>query len=165
MSLTETTKKLFEQIKNALQLISIDEYVHKNALMANASIGQHVRHVIELFEEMLKGYNCGEINYEKRQRDLQIETDKNIAIERMNVIGTAIHVDDKRLLLTTDYYTNTIHATINTNYYREIVYNIEHTIHHMALIRIAFKSAFNIDLPNEFGVAPSTLKYRAACVQ
>lgn len=164
--LTQTTKNLFTQIENALQLICSKQYAYSNPLMGNATIGQHVRHVIELYEEMLNGYRTGEINYEKRQRNFLIETDIEYAATQMNFLADMLNLPDKSLLLTTGYAVdNESSTTITTNYVREMIYNIEHTIHHMALIRIAFKSAFNIELNNEFGVAPSTLKYRNTCAQ
>lgn len=163
--LTQATKNLFAQIESALQLICSQQYVYKNPLMSDATIGQHVRHIIELYQEMLTGYLNGEVNYEKRQRNFLIETDIAFAATQMSAINTMLNKADKQLLLTTGYETGDANTTIVTTYARELVYNIEHTIHHMALIRIAFKSAFDIELSNEFGVAPSTLKYRKTCAQ
>ena len=54
---------------------------------------------------------------------------------------------------------------IETNYYREVAYNLEHTIHHMALIRVGITEISTIQLPDDFGVASSTVKYRKQCAQ
>jgi hypothetical protein len=156
-------KNLFVQIEEALQLITTESYQYKNGLMGNATIGQHTRHIIELFEEMIKGYELGTINYENRQRNFFIETNKEFAVTQMKVIVKAIDKEDKNILLSINGGDNS--ANINSTYFRELLYNIEHTIHHMALIRIAFKSAFNIELNTEFGVAPSTIKYKQQCAQ
>jgi hypothetical protein len=50
---------------------------------------------------------------------------------------------------------------------RELIYNIEHTIHHLAIVKIALKSSIpGMHLPEHFGVAPSTIRYRQeACAQ
>lgn len=164
--LTETTKGLFEQIETALALISAEQYTYRNSLMSDATIGQQVRHIIELFQEMLNGYETGGINYENRKRDFLIETDKNFALQQLQIITAEMNMPDKNVLLTAGYELDTDAViTIATNYVREVMYNIEHTIHHLALIRVGFKTAFNIELPEAFGVAPSTLKYRRSCVQ
>jgi hypothetical protein len=48
-----------------------------------------------------------------------------------------------------------------TNFYREIMYNIEHAVHHQALIRIGIHALQpEISLPRAFGVADSTIQYR-----
>jgi hypothetical protein len=157
---------LFVQIEEALVLIEPQQYRYKNPLMSGATVGQHVRHVIELFQEMINGYRTGEINYENRQRNFLIETDIAFAIQQMRAIADVFSMPDKNLLLTTAYADDGEDAvTITSNYTREMIYNIEHTIHHMALIRIAYMSAFNIELNEAFGVAPSTIKYRKACAQ
>jgi len=54
---------------------------------------------------------------------------------------------------------------IETNYYRELLYNLEHCIHHQALIRVALFQMENIKVNANFGVAPSTIEYRKQCVQ
>ena len=52
-----------------------------------------------------------------------------------------------------------------SNYYREVMYNLEHAIHHHALIKIGIQQFTAIELPESFGVAPSTMQYRKACAQ
>ena len=53
----------------------------------------------------------------------------------------------------------------HTNYYREVAYNLEHTIHHMALIKVGICEFTDILVPEGFGVAASTIKYRKECAQ
>jgi len=49
---------------------------------------------------------------------------------------------------------------ISTTYYREIVYNEEHIIHHLALLKVALIE-MNLDLVEQsFGIAHSTLLHR-----
>jgi hypothetical protein len=54
-----------------------------------------------------------------------------------------------------------VFVTIDTNATRELVYNIEHAVHHMAIIKIGVREiATYIDLPTDFGIAASTIRYK-----
>ncbi len=46
-----------------------------------------------------------------------------------------------------------------STYGREFVYAIAHAIHHYALVSVIAR-LMNVELPSDFGVAPSTVVYR-----
>ena len=55
---------------------------------------------------------------------------------------------------------------IETNYERELLYNLEHSIHHQALIKVALLQLQSVEIPENFGVAQSTIVYRESqCVR
>jgi hypothetical protein len=84
----------------------------------------------------------------------------------LNEIHTVLNKPNKELVLEACYDDiSNERITLATNYYREIAYNLEHTIHHMALIRTGIREVSNIRVPEDFGVAVSTLKYRKQCAQ
>ena len=135
MHLANPITKLFDQINQLLNQLTDIEYTYPNKALLNASIGQHVRHIIELYIELNNGYENGVINYELRKRSLQIETDKMYAADQLNILSNSINKVDKNLLLETDYSMNNLSTIqVQTNYFRELIYNLEHTVHHMALI-------------------------------
>lgn len=106
------------------------------------------------------------VNYENRKRDYQIETQKKLAIQSIQSLFATINKPNKKLLLETEYGLSANEpSTLETNYYRELVYNLEHAVHHMALIRVAINEVSTIQLPKEFGIASATLKFRASCAQ
>ena len=81
-------------------------------------------------------------------------------------IYTHIEKPNKEIILEAEDYCESVETvSIPSNYYREIAYNLEHTIHHMALIRVGINEVSCLLLPDEFGVAYSTIKYRQQCVQ
>jgi hypothetical protein len=166
MQLQQAVNTVFVQLAESLAQISQQEYVQPCKTLFNNTIGQHVRHVIELFQCLEKGYDQGVVNYEKRKRDLVIETDKELASRLLQEIYSGLGRSDKQLTLEATYDD---HATeplsIATNYYREVAYNLEHTIHHMALIRVGLTEVSTITLPENFGVASSTIKYKKQCAQ
>jgi uncharacterized damage-inducible protein DinB len=166
LHLKEAIKNVFGQIDAVLHELSAEEYSMPSNILFNATIGQHVRHVIELFIELDKGYDSGLVNYEKRKRDYRIETDKHFAAALLNEILNSVAKEDKPLILEAGFNGNTediIH--MQTNYYRELAYNIEHTIHHMALIRVGVNELSAVTVDDNFGIASATIKYRKACAQ
>ena len=164
--LTEAIKNVFGQVENVLYDLTDEEYSMQSNILFNATIGQHVRHVIELFAELNKGYESGLVNYEKRKRDYKIETDKHFAASLLKDILNNVEKEDKSLLLEAGLNGDAEEViNISTNYYRELAYNIEHTIHHMALIRVGVNELSSVRVDDNFGIASATIKYRKACVQ
>jgi len=158
--------RIFAQLAELIEQLSANEYVMPVNIMSNATIGQHVRHIIELFIELEKGYASGTVNYEKRNRDYRIETDRQVALLMLQHIIANINKPGKNILLEGSYNeANGAMLVIPTNYYREVAYNLEHAIHHMALIRIGVTCISEATVPDTFGVASATLKYRKACAQ
>ena len=132
----------------------------------NNTIGQHVRHIIELFKCLERGYTSGTIDYEKRKRDIEIETNKETACNLLQQIFRSLNRPNKELLLVASYDDDANRPIIiSTNYQREVAYNLEHTIHHMALIRIGIAEVSDLVLSEDFGVASSTIKHRRQCAQ
>lgn len=169
---------LLSQISVVLEGLSDEEYTRQVRVLSNATIGQHTRHIIEFFLELFKGYDQGVVDYDNRKRSHAIETDRHSALSTLREVAGQLAKPDKELWLSADF--NTVEAAaesgllrkagstaarIRTNYQRELVYNLEHTIHHMALLRIGVTDLTDLPLPDNFGVALSTQKFRKACPQ
>jgi uncharacterized damage-inducible protein DinB len=166
LHLKEAIKNIFNQVADVLNNLSEKEYSKPGDILFNASIGQHVRHIIELFIQLDKGYESGVVNYEKRKRDHRIETNKHFAASLLKDVVNAVDKENKALILESGFTDNAEEVIcMNTNYYRELAYNIEHTIHHMALIRVGVKELSAVQVDENFGIAPATIKYRNTCVQ
>jgi hypothetical protein len=166
MMLKQSIQHVFVQLSESLNQLSNEEYMKPSKVLLNATIGQHVRHIIELFQCLENGYDDGVVNYEKRKRDYQIESNKELACSLLKDIYQSIERSNKEIMLETEDYCDTMQlVSIPSNYYRELAYNLEHTIHHMALIRVGINEVSSVVLPEEFGVAYSTVKYRQQCAQ
>lgn len=177
MQLYLAVQKVFGQLAGSLCQLQPEEYIQRCETLSGHSIGQHVRHIIELFQCLENGYGQGIVNYEQRKRDKAIENDIQLACRLLAQILAGLARPDKPLLLEASYAdagaessSNAAAApgsmTLSTNYYREIAYNLEHTIHHMALIRIGIRdSGSELVLPEGYGIASSTLKYHRECAQ
>lgn len=164
--ITAPVKLLLYQLQQLLENLTDEQYSQQVALLSDATIGQHTRHIIEFFLELEAGYGNGFVNYDARKRDHSIENQRSRAISKLLWIAAHAEKENKPLTLISDFGTeDNIPCTVPSNYGRELVYNLEHTIHHMALLRIAVNEISTIELPVNFGVAISTIKYRQACAQ
>jgi hypothetical protein len=161
-SMIPLTQNTLTQFKNVLSEIPEELYTERCQQLSNASIGQHARHIIELFQCLMHGYHVGVISYDKRERNLRIESEVKFALNCIDTIIENLDQPNHELIIEMNLGETT---QVASNYYREIMYNLEHTIHHEALIRVAIESLSTYELPKSFGVAPSTLKFRAACAQ
>lgn len=160
------TQTLFHQLQLLLRQVTPAQYAQPLAVLHNSSIGQHLRHVIEFFEELEKGYESGTVNYDCRQRHLLSQTDPLHAAGRLSGIASTLNRPDKNLQLAVTYHLKEPeNVLLATTYYREWVYNIEHTIHHMALIKAGVQTLENIVLPASFGMAVSTQRTQTACAR
>ena len=152
-----------EQFKEILVQLPSDCYANCCDILSNATIGQHTRHIIELYVCLIKGYEAADVSYDRRERNKRIEQELPFALEQLEWIQANLEKPNKEVKIT--YELGGIQNCLQSNYYREVMYNLEHTIHHHALIKVGIQHFTTIELPESFGVAPSTLQHRAACVQ
>ncbi len=163
----KNTAPALSALIDVLHQISDADYTTPCTRLNNNTIGGHVRHIIELFQCLLVGYNTGTVNYDSRKRDKKIETDKLFATQLLTSLIYEIDQPDKSLKLCgllLDDEKNALEIT--TNFFREVLYNIEHAIHHMALIRVGINEInTTLQLSSSFGIAASTIQYQKECAQ
>ncbi len=166
MHLKHPIQELLLQLQDVLENLSDRQYATPVDLLSGATVGQHVRHIIEFFQELITGYENATVNYDRRNRNLVLETDRREVIDLLSAMTLAVDLPDKDLLLVAHLSLEDAEpVVIRTNYFRELLYNLEHTVHHMALLRIGISQVTAITLPAHFGVAASTIKFRQTCAQ
>lgn len=158
------------EIKTFLNKLTNEQYVYPCDSLSGASIGQHVRHILEFYLCLLKGVHHGEINYDQRERDILLETDLNFAINKLDIMVSNISIlpSSMHIQLIGNYGDEENHEIIiQSSVERELVYCLEHAIHHMALIKVAAIDQSIIEkVGANFGVAPSTIRNRSeSCAQ
>jgi uncharacterized damage-inducible protein DinB len=166
MQLFAAVKKSIQQLTDALDQLTAEQYSAASANLSGSSIGQHTRHIIELYQCLLTGYEQQYVCYDDRKRDVRIETDLAFAKQSLLNIATSVEREDIQLQLAGVYDEEAQEQLqLSTNYYRELLYNYEHTIHHMALIRVGLKEAGATSIAENFGIASSTIRHREQCAQ
>jgi hypothetical protein len=152
-----------DELIELLNQLSKEEYSEPCFELSGSSIGEHTRHIVEMFQCLNRNYNSGIVNYDKRDRNKLIQTNTDFAIQTILDVKYGISKENKNLEL--HQMMDGIAIKIQSNYYRELLYNLEHCIHHQALIKVAILKSEKITVDSNFGVARSTIEYRKQCVQ
>lgn len=164
MNISKACANILAQLTDMVNQLSEQDFVKPVDTLGNSTLGQHLRHTVEFFICLEKGFQPGVINYDKREHDKLIETDKFIALSMLSKIDEFVRLQttDKALKLEAAYdLDKEDFVTIETNYMRELVYNIEHAVHHMAIMKIGIREAAPyVKLSPDFGIAASTIRYQ-----
>ncbi|MGV7107804.1 DinB family protein [Flavobacterium sp. U410] len=161
--LISSVKNNFYEILHLLNQLKPEDYIAPHTELSNATIGEHVRHIIELYQSLVKSYDIGIVNYDFRTRNKDIQNHINMAIENIEEIIHYIDKPNKKMQL--EQGVDSVTFSIETNYFRELLYNLEHSIHHQALIKVGVSKFPYVTLDHNFGVAKSTIEYRLKCAQ
>lgn len=150
-----------QRLRTALESIDPSLYTHVNT-KGRASVGQHVRHTLEFFECLLEGGRF--VNYDERKRDILVESSSDHAIVTIDKVIRNLEdvTKDFPLVLKAGLPSSSSQPLqVSSSLSRELLYVLEHAIHHMALIRILIKDEEpDFVLEESFGVAYSTLTHR-----
>jgi hypothetical protein len=154
------------ELNGVVTLMDDTQFSKPLTIFSGSSVGMHARHIIEFYQCLLCQYEKEQIvNYDKRERDLLLQTNLdyftntiNILIERLEELD--INGLDYPLSITNDCEHGSADI-ISSNLARELHYNLEHTIHHAAFIKIGVLTLMpHTELPKTFGIAPSTLRHQ-----
>lgn len=162
--LKESNKEIITQLCSFLQQFSDQVYSKKLSVLNNSSIGMHVRHILEFYDCFLNNVNNSSICYDSRQRQLVYEVSVSATLDTLQSIIQRIL--DLQHNTSVEIASNTSlsegpSSYINSCVARELLYTLDHCIHHMALIKIGTQITFpNIAIPKTFGVAPSTVRFQ-----
>lgn len=158
---TELNLACLDQMSELLAEISVEEYCRSRPPVFPSSIGAHLRHVLDHYDSLGKALEAGVIDYHSRERDPETETNPLRArarieqiqrnLERKKISSHPATLDIKLRISAEDPS-----STIPTTWEREFYFVLSHTLHHLALIATNARDQ-GLTLPEEFGVAPSTL--------
>lgn len=168
MQLIKASNSILSQLSFVVEQIEKRDFSLPCVSLGNSTIGQHVRHTLEFFLCLESGCNEGVVNYDKRPHDKLMESDKSVALSTIYRIKEFVsgNKEDFALMLEVGYNLDSEESVkMQTNYLRELTYNIEHAVHHMAVMKIGIREvASYISLPTDFGVAASTIRYNESSV-
>ena len=150
-----------------LQGLEDTAYAHGPADLSASGVGPHLRHCLDHYDRLFAGLVDGRIDYDARDRDRRLETDREFAITRIRdatieLQGLAGKPLDLRVAIKMDSGGAGVEAAwwSVSSLGRELQFLISHTVHHFALMALLLRRQ-GIEPGPEFGVAPSTLRHQA----
>lgn len=155
--LVEFNCQLLQQAKDAVKAVD------GTSLEFSATVGPHLRHVIEHYQLLLSGVEAGWVDYECRTRGGSVESDPAAALAALAEIETALTHRPLPLgaPLKAEFAVGVAgqgQMVAQSSLGRELQFVGLHAIHHYAFVALALKTA-NIALPDGFGIAPGTRRY------
>lgn len=140
-----------------------------NAGACIGKVGPHFRHCIDFYDCFLAGLDLQCVDYDARGRSAAVESAPEPALAALHRIRGRLDelgAEDREVRVREDAVTGQgewTRSTVN----RELLFLLSHTIHHYALIALLLRQG-GIDVPADFGFAPSTLeheKHQAECAR
>ena len=164
-------------LRQAVEVLSrLDDaiYATGGAAPGVSPVGVHFRHVFDHYRAFLAGLATDEIDYDARQRQGPLETDRARAIAAAHGFITDLgrlpaELADRPVRVTlrsvagNDGVPDWSHSSLK----RELQFLVSHSVHHYALIKELLRRS-GFDAGEAFGVAPSTiaaLRHATACAR
>ncbi|GAA6048185.1 hypothetical protein JCM3770_003701 [Rhodotorula araucariae] len=164
--------------------VKTDELLsHASKLSSGSTIGKHARHLADHYRLLLDGVARAtpsraastpgapppppiHVNYDQRTRNLAAETSHAACLEAFTqlreqlekVTGEGKGIEPERVVRL--HATTPIEVEVGSSFARELWFASFHAVHHFALIRVIAAGELGLEVPANFGVAPSTLVHR-----
>lgn len=157
------------ELQDLLLKLSNQNFNKPSVMLSEATIGQHTRHILEFYGCLLTGDNTNSINYDKRKRAKEVESNIKDALNYADQLLELLSkdIEDCKLHLENDFsVSGKNNELISTSLFRELAYCLEHSIHHKALIKVGLREqGIHYLIDNSFGVAPATLRNNKKLVE
>lgn len=161
ISMKKVSKALLSETADVIFQLNPKDYAGNLAILKGNSIGKHVRHILDLFECVILASENGKLNYDERGRNRETETDKAFAYQKIQAIIKDLQELSLEKKIMLKQKLGDAVCEMDSTLERELLYNIEHCIHHLAIIRIGIENNFEyVRLPENFGIAHSTISHR-----
>lgn len=152
-----------------LERMSDVTYCWKPEGGVSGSIGAHVRHVLDHVNVLVERPRPQVVSYDYRVRDTRVEQSRlagiaalRLAIDRVPDL-TSLHRDEM-LTLEVMVEHGRPPVAVTTTLARELVFALQHTIHHQAIVAILLQQV-GVTAPARFGYAPATPTHEDRCAR
>ena len=169
--LLNATKQSLNQIISIIEQLDNLAKIKQQYLYCELNIGKHIRHINDHFFALKQGINTGIIDYNNRNRGTKIETQSCVALSQLQQLIAWLEHNEHELSIAEMNKSIKVFSEIDclhtqsmefsSTVGREMLFLINHTIHHAAHIALIAKNQ-GVDIPLNTGMAPSTMNFLKA---
>jgi hypothetical protein len=130
------------------------------------TLGPHLRHVLEHYEEFFEGVERRVLDYDGRRRDRSVETDPGVALARFRAVAESL----RRVGAQNEEWSDEIAVMLRggldgaeqfvtrSSLARELLFLVSHAVHHYALLKpLLIERGYAVGA--DFGKAPATIQH------
>ena len=159
-----TTERLLGFNRRLLDqaLAVVDGHAVSGAPPYAGPVGAHLRHVVEHYEALVRGLPRGEIDYDGRPRDRELEANPALARTRLLALRQALcawtpdTMNRPVQVLGLVGFAGEFDFRAISSVGRELVFLASHAVHHFALLADHLQR-HGVPVPAHFGKAPGTV--------
>ncbi|MDX2095791.1 MAG: DinB family protein [Alphaproteobacteria bacterium] len=162
-ALTGGLDRILADLQQVLATLPAAAYC--KAVGGESSVGAHMRHLLEFMQVLADNLESGVIDYESRAHNAAYESDPEAVAAILPQLHAKLTQAVLRLsahhplLLRETAFVGGRKITLTTSLGREILFMLQHAIHHLAIIKMQ-AAAMDIALGAQMGVAVATQIYR-----
>lgn len=157
--------RLLEQGLDVLRDMDAALYARTEPSVGLSGAGSHFRHLLDFYDRFFEGIEAERIDYDRRERDAALEQHPEVARRKINAVITRLRSLAGQELVPALLVKSDAECAspqdepwAGSTVERELQVLMSHSVHHYALIAVVLR--LNGHIPSEeFGVAPSTLRY------
>jgi len=159
--LIDANLQAIDQVLEVVTALSVASY--KARVNGRSQPGAHIRHVLDHYISLQQGIDTGIVDYDHRRRDCQAESCPEVAINELTIIRQWLReLPSENLALQVKSEVSLCDScsiTLDTDLERELLYTLNHTVHHMAYVALLLQSNGE-EVNATIGVAPATASHR-----
>ncbi|MEO0973858.1 MAG: DinB family protein, partial [Pseudomonadota bacterium] len=130
-----------------LRSLDDDIYCRSGPPLYESNVGAHFRHILDHYQQFANGVAEGAVDYDQRERDPHMESDRAVAIARLEGLtarleALATYAADQPLAVRLNSSASSreedLAATSSVG--RELQFLVSHTVHHYALVAFILRS-------------------------
>jgi uncharacterized damage-inducible protein DinB len=139
---------------------------YRDSGIDRSAVGAQYRHILDHYRCLLEGLDDGQIDYDRRRRDPELEANRSAAaratdevLDRLRLLART--APDLPLQVRQSAGAGEGDHPQGSSLGRELLFLVSHTVHHFAIIKLLLAER-GVECHPDLGVAPSTLALRQA---